>query len=225
MPIPAPPTIPNAPPVPNSALDEPAFDAQFESFLTWLSTQVQPGMNAAVENVAINAADTAAAAVTAVQSANNATAASDVSMGAINFKGMWTSLTGALAKPATVKHNGRFWLLLNNLANVTTSQPGVSADWTSLDAGAPITQLIASNTTAIAGVRYIIGAAGITLTLAASYNKGESFGVREAIANGATYTINFGAHKVRGKAWGAAPMRSRGAQLDLNYEDATRGFI
>ena len=225
MPVPAPPPIAGAPPVPNSALEEPTFDAQFEAFLQWLDNDAQPGMNAAVESVSINAADAAAAAATAVQSANNATAASDVAIGAINFKGMWASLTGALAKPATVKHNGRFWLLLNNLANVTTSQPGVSADWTSLDAGAPITQLIAVNTTAIAGVRYIIGASGITLTLAASYNKGESFSVREAIGRGSYYTINFGSHKLRGATVGSVYVPARRGQSDIWYEEATRGFI
>ena len=46
-----------------------------------------------------------------------------------DFKGAWSALTGALNKPASVSHNGSFWALLNNLANVTTSQPGVSADW------------------------------------------------------------------------------------------------
>ena len=41
----------------------------------------------------------------------------------------WASLTGALAKPASVSHNGLLWGLLNNLADVTTSEPGVTADW------------------------------------------------------------------------------------------------
>jgi len=54
--------------------------------------------------------------------ANNAAASA-------NFKGAWSSLTGALSKPASVSHNGLVWLLLNDLADVTTSEPGVSADW------------------------------------------------------------------------------------------------
>ena len=48
---------------------------------------------------------------------------------AANFKGSWSSLTGALNKPAMVLHNGAYWVLLNNLANVTTSEPSVTADW------------------------------------------------------------------------------------------------
>jgi hypothetical protein len=46
-----------------------------------------------------------------------------------NFKGSWSSLTGALNKPATVLHQGAYWALLNNLADVTASQPGVTSDW------------------------------------------------------------------------------------------------
>ena len=48
---------------------------------------------------------------------------------AANFKGSWSSLTGALNKPAMVLHNGAYWVLLNNLANVTTSEPSITADW------------------------------------------------------------------------------------------------
>jgi hypothetical protein len=48
---------------------------------------------------------------------------------AANFKGNWASLTGVLAKPAAVWHSSTIWALLNDLADVTTSQPGVSGDW------------------------------------------------------------------------------------------------
>lgn len=47
-----------------------------------------------------------------------------------NYKGQWSTLTGALNKPAAVGHGGLFWLLVNNLANVTTSEPGMTNDWT-----------------------------------------------------------------------------------------------
>lgn len=48
-----------------------------------------------------------------------------------NYKGEWASLTGALNIPATVSHSGKLWVLTVNLANVTTSTPGVSSDWIS----------------------------------------------------------------------------------------------
>lgn len=47
-----------------------------------------------------------------------------------NYKGQWSTLTGALNKPAAVGHGGLFWLLVSNLANVTTSEPGMTNDWT-----------------------------------------------------------------------------------------------
>lgn len=47
-----------------------------------------------------------------------------------NFKGLWSSLTGALNKPASVYHNSHYWILLNNLTDVTTSIPSDSnSDW------------------------------------------------------------------------------------------------
>lgn len=46
-----------------------------------------------------------------------------------NYKGTWASLTGALNVPATVTHAGATWSLINNLADVTASEPGVTADW------------------------------------------------------------------------------------------------
>jgi hypothetical protein len=47
-----------------------------------------------------------------------------------HYVGQWAALTGALNMPAAVKHGGLFWLLVNNLANVTTSEPGMTNDWT-----------------------------------------------------------------------------------------------
>lgn len=55
--------------------------------------------------------------------------AASLSLSNANFKGAWSSLSGALNKPATVSHAGSRWSLLNNLANVAASTPGVSADW------------------------------------------------------------------------------------------------
>lgn len=96
-----------------------------------------PYVAAAATNAYANAqaAETAATASagSATNSANSATA-SEVSRQAAdavsNYKGEWSSLTGALAKPATVSNGGAFWALVNNLANVASSQPSPSnADW------------------------------------------------------------------------------------------------
>ena len=57
--------------------------------------------------------------------------------GSANLKGEWSSLAGALAMPATVRHAGKFWVLLNNVANVAAAEPGVSSAWAKTDAGVP----------------------------------------------------------------------------------------
>ena len=62
--------------------------------------------------------------------ATAAALSADAAANLADFKGTWSSLTGALNKPATVLHNGSYWALLNNLANVALSEPGVSnTDW------------------------------------------------------------------------------------------------
>lgn len=88
--------------------------------------------------VAIDA-DAAAAANSALQAQNSASASDasaalalsykDLAAGTANFKGSWSALTGSLAVPASVYHNGLTWVLLSNLANVTTAEPGISASW------------------------------------------------------------------------------------------------
>lgn len=52
---------------------------------------------------------------------------------------MWSSLTGALAIPATVSHNGLIYMLLANAADVTAITPGVSSQW--LLVGTPLVRL------------------------------------------------------------------------------------
>lgn len=170
-------------------------------------------------------ADSAAESAGQAQSA--AVVASDVQdvvLAAANFKGLWSSLTGALAKPACVKHGGRFWLLLNNLADVTASEPGISADWTNLDAGVTPSAVITGNTTVVPGVRYLIGAAGLILSMVGvTWAKGDYFGVREVIASG-SYTINFSATKDRTVTRGSVVIKAGFRQLDRYFEDATRGL-
>ena len=157
--------------------------------------------------------------------ANNASDAAGQALAASNFKGLWSSITGALNKTACVKHNGRFWLLLNNLANVTTSEPGVSADWTSIDAGTPITQVITSNMTAVVGVRYIIAAPALTLTLPTTgLLKGDYIGIRLAVTPTPAQIIDFGSVKLLGQTAAQVYMDVKGFMIDLNYENSTYGW-
>lgn len=186
-------------------------------------------MEATAENVQTNAQISHDNAETAVLASGSAASAAEVAMGATNFKGMWAAQTGQLLKPATVKNNGRFWLLLTDLADVTASEPSTSnPHWTTLDSGVGITQQITTNTTAIAGVTYIITAAGVTLTgpAAGSLAKGEGWGyVLTAAAR--TCFINFANVPYRKRATGAVAwtIDSDVSGKWFQYEDTTQGYI
>lgn len=54
--------------------------------------------------------------------------------GGTHYAGVWSTLTGALNRPATAYHSGRLWWLQNDLANVTTSEPGAPpyTDWSDI---------------------------------------------------------------------------------------------
>lgn len=212
-------------PVPVPQRSDPInFAARADTFLAALPTFASE-TNVVASEVNTNAATATSQAGIAVTAANNATSAASQAIAAANFKGEWSTLTGALNKPACVKHNGRFWLLLNNLTNVTTSQPGVSADWTSIDAGTPITQVITSNTNAVVGVRYIIAASSLTLTLPTTgLLKGDYIGVRLAVNPSPTQIIDFGTVKLLGQTAGQVYIDIKGFMLDLNYENLTYGW-
>jgi len=107
------------------------------------------------ESTIINGYSTAAAA-SATAAANSATGAAN----SANFKGAWSSLTGALNKPAQVLHNGAYWQLLNNLANVTTSEPSPSnTDW-AFSSGTRWVKFTASATLAANSQNTIIATSG-----------------------------------------------------------------
>jgi hypothetical protein len=161
-PVPVPTAVPPFPALSDRALG--VYNSKAFAFGTHMSTLFMGELVALVSSAFDNAGETLDAASTAVAAAASAVGARDQALGAANFKGIWGTLAGALAKPASVKHEGRFWLLLNNLANVEASEPGVSADWTSLSAG-QVTARINSNTDAVPGVYYIATVAGITLTI------------------------------------------------------------
>ena len=70
-----------------------------------------------------------AAAASAADSADSAALAASIA----NFKGTWASLVGTLNKPASALNNGTYWQLLNDLVDVTASEPTTaSSDWASI---------------------------------------------------------------------------------------------
>lgn len=81
----------------------------------------------AADEVALAAAQVALATASAGESAT----AKTVALAAANFVGSWSALTGAKTVPLSVERNGRLYYLLNSIANVTASEPGVTGDWAS----------------------------------------------------------------------------------------------
>lgn len=79
-------------------------------------------------NVAVGQINTASAQVS--DDAITASSASAEAVGATNYKGAWSSATGAYVSPASFLHNGEVWLLLVDVADITTTEPsGVNSDW------------------------------------------------------------------------------------------------
>ena len=64
------------------------------------------------------------------ESASDAAAAQAAAESIANFKGEYGTLSGPLSMPATVLYESGFWVLLNDLADVTASVPGPdNPDW------------------------------------------------------------------------------------------------
>ena len=221
-------TSPVTPPAPIAVpefpqLGDPAFNAK-----AYANGSAMPAVVANISDIAdsafTNATSANESALAAVAQVVSASAAASIALGASNFKGEWSTLTGAISKPACVKHSGRFWMLLNNLANVATSEPGVSADWTSLDAGDRPSQTINTDTTAIAGVCYLFSA-GAKLTLPTAWAKGDYIGWR-TLANVQGASVDFGSTKLWGAALdgGILSLDLAFSPMDLTYENPTWGL-
>lgn len=124
----APPTLTPAPTSPDRA-DRATFAARAVALDDWTKNTQVPELQASLANVYANAVD-------AYNNATTCTALTSVAAAAANYKGLWSTLTGALNMPASVSHNGNYWALNTNLANVATATPGVSASWQPLNFGA-----------------------------------------------------------------------------------------
>ena len=87
-------------------------------------------------------------------------------------------------------------------------------------------QVVTADTTCVAGVAYIIAAAGITLTLPTSWAAGDKIGIIEAIGDGAQYTQAWGSTKLRGRNIGTQILTAIfGSTGVLTYQDSTRGLV
>jgi hypothetical protein len=226
MPVIAPTPV-DALPVAPDPNDRSTFDARAYPYQVALSGRYREQINAIAVNVSANATDAATSATAAASASVSASQAASVAASAANFKGNWSDLTGALIMPACVRHSGRFWVLLANLANVTTAAPGVSASWAALDVGTVPSQLLSTDSAtvnAVAGVRYIVAANNVTLVAPTTLLKGDFHGARWMTgASGGVW--NFGPTPVRGWVAGTLEIDVERFGLDLYYEDTTRGLI
>ena len=158
--------------LPSRTQDKVTFSNNIDDWVQYQPTQID-GTNIVsdfVNTQAIAAETSANIAGTAITSAN--------------FKGSWSNLTGAIPDPVedatTVEHNGLFYQALNAIADVTLSEPGVTADW-GLSAQTASRVIIATPLTLeISGRYYITGNGTITIPDPATLPDGTSFDFAKA---------------------------------------------
>lgn len=110
-------------------------------------------------------------AASAEQDADSASSSAASAVAAANFKGRWSTLSGALNIPASVEHDNQLWILLQNVADVASHTPGVSTAWIRLSPiGVARFTVVSTSSSYTAGFRewVEVTAAGLTITLPAS---------------------------------------------------------
>lgn len=115
-------------PTPPSREDPNNFAERADALLAALVTFVTE-CNATAADINADEISAAASASTATTKAGDAAAARDIAMAAVNYKGLWSSLSGALNIPASVYHSSSIWMLTQSVANVAAETPGVSTKW------------------------------------------------------------------------------------------------
>ena len=150
------------------------FNALFEGLMAALKNNLVPQVNAVAGEInaaAVAAALSASGASTAQVLATAAADAAVLSAGG-SFKGLWSSLSGALVMPATVAHNGLMWVLLANLADVAAATPGVSSSWQCLQKGVlQVVTAVASTTFATTSSSYVDAGLSAVITLKSTASK------------------------------------------------------
>ncbi len=120
-------------PVPIPAIHEPVptsqnpadFDHNADQTMASLPPAVA-GVNAAAQVTYLNAQEVKV-------NADQVSANTAIALAAANFKGLWAAQAGAAAPPFSVKHSGRYWLLLSPIANIATKEPGVAPEWEQIE--------------------------------------------------------------------------------------------
>lgn len=129
-PIPPLPAVPDANDGPETFTDD--VDAFLGTLPSWTDAINASGDYIDAIGVQVDADKVAsgASATAAANSAASALSSQNLAAASADYKGLWSAQTGAANKPYSVFHNGSFWALNNNLANVTTQEPSLTnANW------------------------------------------------------------------------------------------------
>lgn len=136
MPIQAPPTVDSYPEAPQRNQAEAVFVPLANAFVSSLEprraqmSDLAGWMNSAASQVEQDALSASQDASSAQLARVDAQSARDAALAVVGFAGKWADLAGTLNTPATVFHQGAYWRLLNDLADVTGSEPANgNADW------------------------------------------------------------------------------------------------
>ena len=107
----------------------PTFNTNQEDYLTWevpmigqMNTSVD-FVNTKADEVVVNLGLTNADVVASAASAAASEVSAQNSAASSNYVGTWAGLTGAQVKGIRVSHDGAFWLLNENVADITTEEP------------------------------------------------------------------------------------------------------
>lgn len=133
--------------------------------LTNYETSLAPAFNVTIGEINDATAAITASETNAAQSAVDAQNAAEAAESSSNYVGPWSTLTGAYNLGITTSHSGKTWRLDVSLADITTSEPGVSGDYTD------VTGVKADTDNTFTGINTFSAAvneAGVTVTSTAN---------------------------------------------------------
>ena len=153
---------------PNRTQDQDLFSSYTASTLSWWTAST-PEYN----EVSVFVNEKANEASVAATSASNV---ADAVVSAANFAGEWDDLTGSYSSTITVFHDGTYWRLLVNVADITTTEPSlVNNDWALSPQSAGRVIIQSPFTLVLSGRYYITGSDTITIPDPASFSDGMAF--------------------------------------------------
>ena len=115
----------------NTVAAYPTFVTESNAVAAFTESEADAAQASSVAAAAEVVLATAQAGI-ATAAAGDSLSYSALSAGSANLKGAWDDQSGAAVKPYSVTHTNRIWVLINNLANVALSEPGITADWFSI---------------------------------------------------------------------------------------------